>query len=257
MTASLALKLLLTPLLVVVASLAARRWGSQVAGWLVGFPLTSAPVAVILTLDHGPRFAAAAAAGTLLGVVSQAAFAVAYISAAKREPWAACLLLATLAFTVCTAVFARLDIPALAGAALAAAVLTAALKLTPSLGKPAAAANPPPWDLPARVVVATAFVFALTAIAARIGPALTGLVTPFPLYATVLAVFAHIGDGAGSASQVMRGLLLGLYGFAAFFLALAMLAVPAGPLMAFAVAVVAVFGVQLTTLWISTRRQPE
>jgi hypothetical protein len=256
LTLSLALKLLLTPLLVVVASLAARRWGSQVAGWLVGFPLTSAPVAVILTLDHGPRFTAAAAAGILLGVVSQAAFAVSYIWAARRLPWAACLVVATLAFAMCTAAFAHLNVPALADAALAAAVLSGALALVPLQAKVHAATRPPRWDLPARVAVATVFVFAVTGIAPYVGPALTGLVTPFPLYATVLGVFAHLHDGASSASEVMRGLLVGLYGFGAFFLALAMLAVPAGPPAAFAVAVFAVFGVQLIALRILRRGQP-
>src|SRR5208337_3080120 len=35
-------KLVVTPLMVLAASLAARRWGDAVGGWLVGLPLTSA-----------------------------------------------------------------------------------------------------------------------------------------------------------------------------------------------------------------------
>jgi hypothetical protein len=61
----LALKLVLTPALIGVVSLAGRRWGPGVSGWLVGFPLTSGPVAFFLALDHGVRFAAAAAVGSM------------------------------------------------------------------------------------------------------------------------------------------------------------------------------------------------
>jgi hypothetical protein len=55
---TLALKLVVTPLLVGAASLAARRWGSEVGGWLVGIPFTSAPVTFFLALGPGTHFAA-------------------------------------------------------------------------------------------------------------------------------------------------------------------------------------------------------
>jgi hypothetical protein len=48
---TLALKLTVTPLLILAASLASRRWGEAVAGWFVGLPLTSAPVCFFLALD--------------------------------------------------------------------------------------------------------------------------------------------------------------------------------------------------------------
>ena len=49
---TLLLKLVLTPALIAAASLAARRWGQAVGGWLVGLPLTSGPVAVFIALEH-------------------------------------------------------------------------------------------------------------------------------------------------------------------------------------------------------------
>jgi hypothetical protein len=65
----LAVKLVPTPLVVLAASLAARRWGDVVGGWLVGLPLTSGPVALFLARERGPAFAADAAAGSLAGVL--------------------------------------------------------------------------------------------------------------------------------------------------------------------------------------------
>jgi hypothetical protein len=47
----LALKFVLTPFLIGGASLAARRWGPATAGWLVGLPLTSGPVAAALAVQ--------------------------------------------------------------------------------------------------------------------------------------------------------------------------------------------------------------
>jgi hypothetical protein len=67
---SLILKLVVTPALIGAASLAGRRWGAAVGGWLVGIPLTSAPIALFLALDHGAHFAASASVGMLLGTIS-------------------------------------------------------------------------------------------------------------------------------------------------------------------------------------------
>ncbi len=54
------LKLLLVPTFIGIVSLAGRRWGPTVSGWLVGLPLTSGPVAFFLALEQGNVFAAQA-----------------------------------------------------------------------------------------------------------------------------------------------------------------------------------------------------
>jgi hypothetical protein len=99
------LKLTLTPVLIGAASLASRRWGSEVGGWLVGIPFTSGPIAFFLAIGPGPRFAADAAVGILAGAVSQTAFALAYASVALRYGWVACVAAATIAFALATVVF--------------------------------------------------------------------------------------------------------------------------------------------------------
>jgi len=253
-TASLAVKLLLTPALVVAASLVARRWGGQVGGWLVGFPLTSAPVAYVLLLEHGPGFAAEAALATLLGVLSQAAFAVAYSRVARRFGWPLSLLAGTAAFAASTFVLLQLRLPVYAAAAFVVAGLTLAVAATPLPRGRVHQSSPPAWDLPARVLVATTFILVVTGLAGLMGPILTGLATPFPLYAALLAVFAHLQDGRWSATAVMHGLLVGLYGFGAFFLVLGVLLVRLGPLVAFAAAITAVLVVQGAALLVSRRR---
>ena len=245
---ALALKLVLTPILVGAASLAGRRWGSAVGGWLIGIPFTSGPIAFFLALSPGPRFAAEAALGIMAGAISQAAFCLAYAWTAQRSTWIASMLAATAAFSAATITLNPLRIPGLALLAVVAVVLVIALFLMPRRSETTAEhLDFPRWDIPARMVVATAFVVALTSAAPLLGPRLAGLLAPFPLYGAVLATFAHRLQGREPAVNVLRGLLLGLFAFASFFLVVAVL-LPEGIAPAFAVAIVAAAGVQAGSL---------
>jgi hypothetical protein len=249
MTPTLAIKLLLTPVLVAGASLAARRWGPTIAGWLAGFPLTSGPVLLIVTLEHGTGFAAGAARGSVLGVVSQALFAAAYIGGALSGlPWIVCGSLGSLAFAASTTLLSRTDLPPVADAGITAGVLSIALLVLPASKRDVARTPLPRFDLPLRMIVATSLVCGVTSFSGRWGPALTGLVTQYPLYGLVLTVFAHAQEGPSSAAGVMRGLLTGLYGFASFFLVIAVLIDRAGPLVAFLAATCLLVAVQLAAL---------
>src|SRR5207253_534085 len=111
-------KVVLTPLLIAAATLAGRRWGPAVGGWLAGLPLTSGPVSVFLALEPGP-------------------------------------------------------------------------------------------------------VLLLTGTAAVLGPKVSGLLSPFPVLATVLAVFTHRRAGAAATQQLLRGIVLGSFAFAGFFVVVA------------------------------------
>ena len=86
------------------------------------------------------------------------------------------------------------------------------------------------------MVVATAFVLALTGFASLLGPRLSGLLAPYPIYATILAVFTHYAQGAASARRLLRGLITGVFSFAVFFLVIAELVVPFGIMLAFGLA---------------------
>ena len=249
------LKLVLTPALIGTASLAGRRWGPAVSGWLVGFPFTSAPIVFFLALAHGLGFAAAAATGTLMGTVSQAGFCLAYGRLASRG-WPGAVAGGSLAFAASTAILQRLTLPLAPLALVALAALVVAIRLMPGrTGGPSATMGPLPlWDLPARMVVATGFVLLLTALAPALGPRLTGLLAPFPLYGGVLAVFGHHLQGPAAAVGVLRGLLLGTFGFGGFFLVLAAGLERAGIALAFAAAVALALVLQAGALWALRRR---
>ena len=248
------LKLTLTPALIGAASLASRRWGSEVGGWLVGIPFTSGPIAFFLAVGPGVHFAADASVGILAGAVSQAAFALAYAWMALRFGWAWCLAAATVAFALATLVLDLAPGDALVTLVLGVSALVIALAVMPRQAvKRSERAELPWWDIPARMLVATVFVLALTSAAPALGARLSGLLSPFPIYAAVLCVFAHRLQGVAAGIAVMRGLLLGLFGFAAFFAVLAFWLEPGGVAPAFAIAIVASLAVQAGSLVVGRR----
>lgn len=250
------LKLVLTPALIAGASLAGRRWGPAVSGWFVGLPLTSGPIALFLALERGSSFAAAAALGSLAGAIAEAAFCVAYAFVAVRVSGPIALGLASVAFAVAAVALQPLAWSSTTAAASVCVSLAVALRLVPSRAVRSAPPSPPRWDLPARMVIATALVLGITELAPAIGPRWSGVLATFPVYAAILTVFAH-RTGAAPAVAVLRGLLLGLFAFAAFFVVLGALIERAGGPAAFAAAIVSALAIQAASLALVVRSAPQ
>ncbi len=234
-------KLLLAPSFVVGASLAARRFGPRVGGLVAGLPVVAGPILLAYALAHGESFAAGAAAGTLLGLVSLIGFSVVYARLAPRLHWLPCMLCGWLAFAAGTALFSALSIPDGVSLALAAAAIAGGIALIPRPPDEHDPPAPPPsWDLPLRAACALALVLSLTAIAGWLGPQLSGLLAPFPIIATVLATFTHGQHGVDHMRRLVRGMVCGFAAFALFFFTLAVslrsLGVGAGFVLALAVA---------------------
>jgi hypothetical protein len=248
-------KLVLTPLIVVLATLAGRRFGRVASGWLIGLPLTSGPITAFFAIEHGPHFAARAAVGSLGGAVAEVGFCFAYAVAGRRRRWPSAVAAGSLCFAATATLLDALPLDARSGTVAqltvaASASLVIGLALLPDVAAGADRPDrlPSRWDLPARAAAATGFLLALTAVATSLGPRLSGLLAVYPLYTVVLAAFAQRLDGPTAAVQVLRGLLVGLFSFVCFF---ATLAVALGRLStptAFALAFAAALGVQALSL---------
>jgi hypothetical protein len=214
------IKLALTPLLIASLTFIGRRWGPVVSGAIAGLPLTSGPVSVFLALEQGKSFAAHAAIGTLTGLIGVAAFCLTYARMASRKNWIASALAGTLAFLVVALLllFARLGLIAtFVTVVLLLAIVFGAMPKATNVLTNATRAHPK-WDLPLRMAIATSLVFLLTAVAAKLGPQVTGLVSPFPVFGGVLAIFAHRHFRAGDAQRVLRSVIVASFAFAVFFL---------------------------------------
>jgi hypothetical protein len=242
------LKLVLSPLLILVATLCGRRWGGAVGGWVAGLPLTSAPVSFILALEQGPQFAARAALGTLFGLISLAGFCVAYRLVAWRGGWIGGLAAALIGFAGCTLLFRDVTLSLWFSFALVCAVLAAVAAAMTSRDAPRA--QPPllPGDLALRMGLAGLIVVLLTSTAELLGPELAGSLTPLPVFGGLLAVFAHREQGPAAAVRLLQGMVMGSFGFAAFFLIVGALLGGRGILATYLTASVAALGIHGLTL---------
>lgn len=238
------IKLILTPLLIGVATITARRWGQSIGGWLAGLPLTSGPVSVFLAIERGREFAGRAAEATVLGLVGVAAFCFSYHRAMSSSVFPLTAALLSVGAFMLVALGASV-IPS--GLAMATTVSVSVLGLTlAAVGAPPpqrSIAPSPRWDLPLRMVVATTMVLGITGGAAVLGRRWSGLLSPFPVFASVMTVFAHHSSGRSSAHAVLRGIIIGSFAFAAFFAVLALALERTSLVLAYGLAVTAALGV--------------
>jgi hypothetical protein len=183
----------------------------------------------------------------MIGVLATAALAVEFSSVARRgarivPSFAAGLV----AFGLIGGAAQDLAIAPIPLYAICAVVLVIAIRLVKDPG-PTASVALPRWDLPARMILATVLVLAITGFATALGPRVSGLLATIPLYASILAGFGFQLVGRDAAIRVWRGLLFGLFGFGAFYLVLAAGLESLG-IRAFVVAIGAAVAMQLVTL---------
>jgi hypothetical protein len=244
------LKLILAPLIIGSASLAGRKWGPAVSGWIVGLPLTSGPVVFFLAITHDASFAADAALGVISGGLSLVAYSLTYAWLATRFRWIISIAGSLLVFAACTTLLRNVTFPLIPIFLTVCAAIALGLRLLPKDTLEVADAQPRPWDIPSRILIGTSFILLLTGIAPLIGSHLTGLLTTIPLYVTILSIFAHRHQGPAAAAHVLRGLLYGMFAFAGFFLTLSLLLETAGIAAAFLSAIAVALVVQGSSLWV-------
>jgi hypothetical protein len=219
----LALKLILAPLIIGSASLAGRKWGPAVSGWIVGMPLTSGPVVFFVALSQGVLFAESSALGVLSGGISLVLYALTYAWLATRFRWHVSIVGSILVFSLSTLYLQTASIPLFIIVPVVALAIVAGLNFMPKGDVEPGKSEINTWDIPVRILIGTSFILLLTGIAPFIGSRMTGLLTTIPLYVTILSIFAHRNHGPAAAAHVLRGLLYGMFAFTGFFLVLSLL----------------------------------
>jgi hypothetical protein len=239
-----ALKLLLSPALVAGGSAAQRRWGQAVGGRIVGLPLTSLPLLLLVTLTQGSRFAATAAVATLAGVSAQAVLTWVYARAARDHGAVPATVLSIVAFAVVAAALDLLPLAAVAGAAVAAAMVALTLARWPAPVAPVAQRSAHRDSTVLRMVLAGVFALAVSALAGPLGPRLAGLVTALPVLSIVMFALTHHDDGPAAVGEFAHGVAKGTYSVVAALFALALI-LPTGHVeLAFAAALLASLAAQ-------------
>lgn len=218
----LALKLTIVPLFIAAITLAGRRWGVKLAGLLGGLPVVAGPIVVFVALEQGRQFGALSAIAAISAIAGLLAFGIAYSWASIRWSWPAALVFALAACAVVAALLSMLPpmpVVALGFAALTLVLTPRVLPITDAPSGSASKLN----DLPYRMGTGALLTVGVTSAAASLGEAWSGILAVFPVIGVVLSVFTHRAQGAAYVAQIYRGMVRGLYSFAAFFLTLVVL----------------------------------
>ncbi|WP_116800297.1 hypothetical protein [Pseudomonas syringae] len=234
------LKLLITPALMLAISLAAKRWGTGVAGLLSGLPMTSALVMLFLSLEQGTQFASMAVPGALAGLAAiQATYLFYFLITRHVSALTGCVL--ALAVYGATAFVVNL-LGLLALSIICTLLMVALIIVATSKQAPPEVAYValPRWVIPMRMLTATLLLLAITASATWLGPVVSGLLAPIPVIAWPLAVFVHVQGGRYELAAIIRGNAIGAVGVVSFYLTLrysilqwgALLSIPAAVLLA-------------------------
>lgn len=251
------LKLALAPCIIAVATLVARRWGENIGGLIIGLPLTSGPVSIFFAIEQSRAFAAHAALGAMMGLIPVAVFGVGYVASAKRLSGTQSAIVGILFYLAAVWGISFFTPTELELAILVSAVLACALAL---IGRPqdgSSSAAPPWWDLPVRMLVAAALLLLITGLAGSLGPKWSGLLSPFPVFTFVMAVFSHSQGGPKAAWRLVRGVLSGLFSYLTFFLAVGLLVERTSLWVVYPLATCAALGVNTVTFVILANRRRE
>ena len=216
------LKLLVAPGLVAAVTLAVRRWGPAIGGWLSGMPVVAGPVLIFIAIEQGNAFGAQAAHATLAGLIGTAAFTVMYARSAVRLTWRGSLLVGWVTFAVTTAVLYVLAPSLLASFACLFLATLIGRRALPTVAVRAGAAESPRGDLPLRLLATATLVLALTAVAGRLGPRLSGLLNAFPVLTTIITAFTHAQRGPGATIAFVAAFVRSIIGFGSFCFVLAL-----------------------------------
>jgi hypothetical protein len=226
---SLAAKMAVTALFLVVATFAAERAGPVVGGMISTLPISAGPAYVFLALDHDVHFIAASALGSFVVNIAICIFALVYAALAQRRNllfsvapamlvwFAVAAILRCVAWTTATAILANVVVFAVCltlGNRFRHAPMRFALRRW--------------YDIPLRAAMVSTVVAVVVSLSATVGPTLTGILAAFPVVLLCLVLILHPRIGGRATAAVLANSMLGLIGFASFCLTLHLAAVPLG-----------------------------
>ena len=237
------LKLTLTPCLVAGVSLVARAFGPTIGGLVMGVPWLAAAILFVLSLEQDAAWTQKASVGSLGASIAIAAYSLAYGLVARVASWPFAILAATCGFVMAgwATVDLALSLEARALAGCIAFGLTYLLLPQPS--NPASAGAMPWWDIPVRMTAAVAMTLFVASLTEQVPSEVIGLVASFPVLMTTILAFTQARWGRDAALGMLRGVVLSLQSFVAFFWVLAEMIPIVGVYKAYLVAMIAGFAI--------------
>ncbi|MBU0889708.1 MAG: hypothetical protein KKH21_02285 [Gammaproteobacteria bacterium] len=241
------LKLILVPAFLLLVSLAGRRWGPNVAGWLAGLPVVVGPILFFIAVERGASFASGAAVASLAAVFASISFSVAYAHTSQRCCWPLALFAGLFAWALAAFLLSLFTASVVFSCFIATSTLLSAARLFPRVHAPQLVRSVSAVDLALRMAAGALLTVWVTLAAGTLGSQWSGLLAVFPVLGIVLAVFSHRSQGSAFAASLLRAMVSGLYSFSVFCLVLAVALPSVGIPIAFTLSVALAVAVQFFT----------
>jgi hypothetical protein len=245
---SIAVKMIVTAVFFVSATLVAERAGPLVGGLVSTLPVSSGPAYAMLALDHDTVFISEAALGSVVVTADICVFVLVYVALAQRHRQVVCVAAALAAWVVVAAVLRLFVWTTISAIGLNIAVFVVCLAIGHRYRRaPRRVALRRWYDVPLRAGMAATVVAVVVAISETVNTTLTGMVAAFPVVMFSLMLILHPRLGGPGAAALLANSMIGLIGFGLFCLMLHLSVVPLGFVAGLLIAVGANAGFNLAT----------
>jgi len=255
----LALKMVLTAIVVVVTSVAVERSGPFVGALIGALPTAAGAAYVILALEHPPDFIAASAVGSVAINGAIAIFAAAYAALAQRRGLLVSLGAATLLWLVIAAALRAVAWTPLGAIAITLAIYAVTLPLS---WRYRSSAGPikfirTRFDIPLRALTVAIVVAVVTVASSSIGSFASGMFAFFPIVLGSSIVILHPRIGGKATASMLAHAQLPLFGLAVASFAVHYLVAPLGvwPALAIGLAICVAWSGGLLLIQMRRRRR--
>ncbi len=210
------IKVIMMPLVIGLITVLSRKWGNKTGGLIASMPWIAGPILLFFILEQGKAFGIRSIPGIFTGVVSLLCFIYCYARLSRRFNGVTTLLISYVVYVGVAMIvsFDRLNLFVSYGITMSCIGLV--LTLFPVPSQQQVLTKRLPYDIVIRMVVATLFVVLITQIAALLGPNWSGILTPFPIITSILAIFTHYLQGSSAAIITLRSTVVGMFGFTTF-----------------------------------------
>ena len=251
---SLGLKMAVAASFVIFASFTAERAGPLIGAMVASLPISAGPAYVFLALDHDSSFIAASALWSLVSNAVTCLFALVYTAVAQRSGMWLSLAAALATWAAAWLVLAAVDWTFPRAFVLTVVVFAVCLPLSSRFRHASMPAPRRRWyDLPLRALLVAVLIGLVVTLAARLGPAVSGVLAAFPVVFTSLILILHPRVGGRANAAVIANAISGLPGFATALAVVHLAAVPLGTPAALTLALAIAIGWNLVVLTVRRR----
>jgi hypothetical protein len=248
------IKMLVTALFVVAATVTAERAGALVGALVATLPVGAGPAYVFLALDHDAAFIAQSALGSLAINAVNVVFALSYALLAQRHRLAFIMPTILTLWAILALVLESISWTLLTAFILNIIVLPICLMIGRRLRDvPMPVVRRRWYDPLMRAAMVSLLIGILVTVSFHVGPTASGIIAVFPIVLISIMIILHRRVGGPAAAAVLANGISGLAGFGLATIMLHLTAIPLGS----AIGLTLALGVSVTwnvSVWALRRR---